>query len=158
MAFLVLAHIDPHHSIFIVEEVFCQCLRKFGFTNTGRPEEEEAADRPFCVLQTCAAAAYGVGYDFYRLVLACYALVQVFFELEKLLPVALQHFADRYTRPFGYHFGNILRSDLFLHQAFRMLRLLQFFQFGLNFGNAPVTDLSHLAEVARTFGLFSFEA
>ena len=80
------------------------------------------------------------------------------FELQQLLAVALQHFADRDTRPFSYHLGNIFRRDLFLHQAFRIFGFLEFFQFGIYLRNASVADLGHFAEITRTFGLLGFEA
>ncbi|MNL40713.1 hypothetical protein D3C87_1630820 [compost metagenome] len=80
------------------------------------------------------------------------------FQLQQFFTVALQHFADRYARPFRYHFRNIFRRDLFLHEAFRIFGFLQFFQFSVHFRNASVADLRHLAEVPRTFGLLCFEA
>ena len=61
VAFHELAHVDPDHGVFVVEQDFGQRLAKFGFADAGRAQKDERADRPVGVLQAGSAAADGVG-------------------------------------------------------------------------------------------------
>ena len=62
MLLLILAHVDTCHHRFVIEQEFCKRLGKLRLTYTGSAEEEERTDRTFGILQSCAAAAYGIGY------------------------------------------------------------------------------------------------
>ena len=42
----VLAHVDAHHGMFVVEEELGQGAGEFGFADAGGAEEQEAADGP----------------------------------------------------------------------------------------------------------------
>ena len=57
---LVLGHVDPHHRLLVVEQELGQRARQLGLADAGRPEEQEAAERPVRILQPGARAADGV--------------------------------------------------------------------------------------------------
>ena len=46
----VLAHVDAHHVLIGIEQGLGQRLGKFGLTHTGRPQEDERANRPARIL------------------------------------------------------------------------------------------------------------
>ena len=50
-------HIDANHRRVIIKEERSQRLRQLGLAHTGRPEEQEAAQRPVGVLQPCTGPA-----------------------------------------------------------------------------------------------------
>jgi hypothetical protein len=75
MTLLVLAHVDPRHHLSIVEEVLGQGFGEFGFTNTGRSEEEETTDGLVLAAKSGTAEADGVGDGLYCFILADDALV-----------------------------------------------------------------------------------
>ena len=69
VALHIFGHIDSDHSVFIAEHGFRQGLTQLRFTNAGRTEEQEAADRTLRILQADTAAANGTGNSLYSLVL-----------------------------------------------------------------------------------------
>src|SRR5690554_5528050 len=79
MAFLIFAHIYSRHCIFVVEEILCQGLCEFGFSNSCSSKKEETADGLLFVLQSSSTSANGIAHGFYCLILTHNALVQVFF-------------------------------------------------------------------------------
>ena len=60
MPFLVLAHVNAHDGILIIEQEFSQSARQLRFANAGWTEEDKRADRPVGVLQTAARTAHSV--------------------------------------------------------------------------------------------------
>ena len=56
----VLAHVEPHHGLLVVEEELGQRPRQLGLADAGRAEEHERADRPLRVLEPGAGAADGL--------------------------------------------------------------------------------------------------
>ena len=85
----------------VVEQELGQRARHFGLADAGRPEEEEAAERPVRILQAGARAADRVRDRDHGLVLADDALVQPLFHLQQLLDFALHELADRNVRSSG---------------------------------------------------------
>jgi len=57
----VLAHVDAHQRIFVIEHEPGQRLGQLGLAHAGRAEEDERADRAARVLEAGAGAADGVG-------------------------------------------------------------------------------------------------
>ncbi len=57
----ILAHVDAHQRVFVVEQELRQRLGRFGLAHTGGSEEDERADRPARVLEPGAGPADGVG-------------------------------------------------------------------------------------------------
>ena len=49
MSFLIFAHINSGHIIFVIEEIFCQSFCQFGFTNSRCSEEKKTSDWFFLV-------------------------------------------------------------------------------------------------------------
>jgi hypothetical protein len=70
----VLRHVEPHHGVLVVEQERGQRLGQLGLADTGRPKEQERADRPVRVLQAGARAAHGGRDRMHRLGLADDAL------------------------------------------------------------------------------------
>jgi len=75
----------------IVEQELRERAGKLGLPDPGAPEEYERADRFLRVLQPGARAADGIADRPHRLRLCDDALFQPVFEVEELVPVALQH-------------------------------------------------------------------
>ena len=80
---LVLAHVEPHHRVLVVEHELGERARELGLAHAGRAEEDEAADRPVRILQAGARAAERVRDRLDRLVLADDALVQPLLHLQR---------------------------------------------------------------------------
>ena len=72
----VLTHIDTDQCLFGTEHRLGERLRKFGFTDTGRSEEEEGADRAVRVFETDSTATNCARYRAHRLFLTDHALVK----------------------------------------------------------------------------------
>src|SRR4051812_43824775 len=72
----VLAHVDAHHRVLVIEQEFGERPGRFGLADAGRAEEDEAADRLVGILEARAAATYGVRDGDDGLALADYALGQ----------------------------------------------------------------------------------
>src|SRR5690606_11458333 len=60
MPLLILGHIDPYHGIVIIEEIFCQGFRQFGFAYPCGSKEDKRAYRPFGILQSSPASPYRI--------------------------------------------------------------------------------------------------
>jgi len=67
---LVLRHVDPDHRVLVVEHELGEGARQLRLADAGRPQEDEAAERPIGILQPGAPAADRVGHGADRLVLA----------------------------------------------------------------------------------------
>src|SRR5579862_9707837 len=55
----VLRHIDANHGLFVVEKERSDAARYFGFSDAGRAEEDERADRTVRILQARARTPDG---------------------------------------------------------------------------------------------------
>ena len=58
---LVLRHVDADHRVLVVEQELRERARELRLADAGRPEEDEAAERPVRILQPGARAANRVG-------------------------------------------------------------------------------------------------
>ena len=96
---LVLAHVEPHHRVLVVEHELGERAGELGLADARRAEEDERADRPVRVLQPGARAAQRVRDRRHGLVLADDAPVQPLLHVDQLLGLALEQAVDRDARP-----------------------------------------------------------
>ena len=75
--------------LLVVEKVFGKGLGKFCLAHAGGAEEYERTDGAFGVVEAGAASANGVGYGADSLLLAYYAGVKFFFEVQQFLFLAI---------------------------------------------------------------------
>ena len=101
-----LGHVDTHHRIVAVEHKVCQRFTQFGFTDTGRPQEQERTDRAIRIGKPSTATANSVGDRFNRLVLTNHPLMQILLHTQQLIAFAFHHARHRNTGPASEHFGN----------------------------------------------------
>ena len=151
-----LAHVDAHHRAVVVEQEAGKRLGQFGLADTGRAEEQEAAQRPAGILQARARAAHRLGHCIDRLALADHALGEDVLHVEQLFALAFHHAVDRNTGPAADNTGDIVFGDLFLEQrivgvARRFRELL------LQFGDPPVLQFARLLQVTAALRLFEFD-
>ena len=85
----ILAHIDAHHIVLIIEKVGGKCPCQFGLADTGRTKEQERTDRTFRILYTCLGAQDRVRNTADRLILADDSLVKLIFKVKDFLPLSL---------------------------------------------------------------------
>ena len=116
MPLLVLAHVEPHHRVLVVEHELGERARELRLPHAGRAEEDERADRAVRVLQpgACAAQCIRDGGD--RLVLTDDALVQAILHVDQLLGLALEQAVDRDARPARDDGCDVVLVHLLLHQ------------------------------------------
>ncbi len=160
MAFLIFAHVNPHHGVLVIEEKFSQSASQFGFSDTSWSEENKGANRAVGVLQTGTGAPNRIGYSHNRFVLPNYALMQAFFHMEQFCHFAFHQTADWNSGPFRHNGGNFFTVNFFFKQC---PFLLLFLQFGfshadlfLQFADCAIAQARGLFEVSITFGLFHF--
>ena len=145
----VLAHVDAHEGLLVVEQVLGERLRELRLADTGRPEEQERARRPVGVGDPGTRAAHRLGDCGDGILLADQALAQFGLEVQKLLGLTLGETIDRDARPRRHHAGDVLLGDLIVDHA-RADRLggLRGHQRGLDLGNRLVVELGRLLVVA----------
>ena len=95
----VLAHVDAHERLLVVEQVLGERLRELGLADAGRAEEQERAGRPVGVGDAGARAAHGLGDRAHGILLADQALAELGLEVQQLLGLALREPVDRDARP-----------------------------------------------------------
>ncbi len=161
VALLVLAHVDTHHHVFVVEQHLGQSLGQFGFTDAGGAKEDERADGALAVAQARTRAADGVGDDADGFVLTHHALVQLVLEVEEAFALGLEHAGHGNAGPLADHLGYLLGVDFLVDHGVVGLHLfeLQFQVLHLLLGllDAAVAQFGHLAVVALPLGLFGLE-
>ena len=148
----VLAHVDAHEGLLVVEEALSERLRELGLAHAGGAEEEEASERAVGVGEAGTAATHGGRHGGHRLILAYDALVQLVLEMLELLDLALHHLRDGHARPAGDDLGDLLGGDLLLEDAARLLlrreRFLSCGEVLLEVRNDGVAQLGGAGEVA----------
>ena len=82
--FHVLAHVNAHKRLFVVEQCLCQRFCKFRFAHAGWPQEEETTKWPVRIAQTRPASTHGRSHGVHRLVLANNTQVQFVLQVLKL--------------------------------------------------------------------------
>ena len=110
----VLAHIDAHHRLFIIEQELRQRLRRLRFPHARRPEKDKRTNRPFRIAQPRARTPNRIGHSLQRLILPHHALPQTTLHLRQLRHLALQHLRHRNPRPLRHNPSNIFLIHLFL--------------------------------------------
>ena len=148
VTFLVFRHVDTHHVVLVVEQELGQGFGQLCLTDAGGSHEDERADWPFGVLQSGTAASDGVGDGVDGLVLANDTLVQLVFQVEEFLALALHHLLHGNARPTRHDLGHVLIRHLLIDQRMVALRLLQV-GFGLLDGSFCVADLA-IAQLCDT--------
>ena len=94
VALHVLAHVEAHHGLFVVEEELGQRPGELGLPHARGAEEDERADRPLRVLEPGARPPHGLGDGHDRTVLADDPAVQLLLHVEQLLGLGLLHALD----------------------------------------------------------------
>ena len=89
----VFGHVDPDHRALVVEEKLGQSARRFGFTDAGRAEKHEDADRTIPILQSGAGTTNRIRDRLQCIVLADDTLRQQFFHANQFLNFAFEHLA-----------------------------------------------------------------
>ena len=150
MLLLVLRHVDADHCPVVVEEELGEGPRQLRLANAGRPEEDEAPERPVRVRQPGPAASYRIGHRHDGVVLADDAAAQPIFHPHELLDLALDEPADRDVRPLADDGGDVVLVDLLLQHARRraVRRVAAGAKPLLQFGDAPVPELGRARVVA----------
>src|SRR5262249_34929718 len=84
---------------------------QLGLADTGRPEENKAADRTVRILQAGARTADGARYRRNRLVLADHATMKFRLHPQELVAFVLVDRRHRHAGPFGDDFVDLLFAD-----------------------------------------------
>ncbi len=157
----VLAHVEAHHRVLVVEEKGGEGARQLGLADARRPQEEEAAERPVGVLDAGAGAPDGVGHGADGLVLADDALVQPLLHMDELLDLPFHEVGDGDTRPAAHHLRHVLFVHLLLQEALASRLLLGRFrlrQAPFELREAPVLEGCRLLVVGPALGGLDFGA
>src|SRR5579862_5467330 len=107
----VLRHVDADHRFLVVEEERGDAARDLRFSDAGRTQEDERADRTVWILQPRTRAANRARNDLDSLVLTDDPLVQQITHLEELFRLRLREPAHRNFRPRRHDLGDILGGD-----------------------------------------------
>ncbi len=154
---LVLRHVDANHRALVVEQILGQRARQLGLADAGRAEEDERADRAIRIgeARTRAQHRFGDGVDGF--VLPDHALVQLLFEVQQLLLLALEQLGDGNAGPARDHARDVVLVDLFLGQARAVVVREALFlraQLLLQLRERAVAQLGDLIEIVLALRLF----
>ncbi|EAP78060.1 hypothetical protein ISM_07185 [Roseovarius nubinhibens ISM] len=148
-----LRHVDAHHGAVVVKEELGHRLGELGLADTGRPEEQERAQRPVLVIEPGARPAHRIGHGLHRLVLADHPTMQVLFHPQKLLALALEHLCRRNPGPAFDHLRDLLGPHrLFDHDAIG-LGTLGLRQLLFQPRNHAIAELTRLGEITLALGM-----
>jgi hypothetical protein len=152
VAFAVLAHVDTHHRVLVVEQELRERARGLGLADAGRAQEDERADRPARVLEPGARAAHRRRHRGQRVVLADHAQAQLVLHVEELGLLALEHLRDRDAGPLRDDLGDLLGGHLLGEQRALLLDRLELLLLGrellLDLHELAVADLRGALELA----------
>ena len=161
MPFLVFAHVDSDHKILFVEKQFCQSSCKFGLSDSCAAEKGKGTYRSVFITQSATASSYRIRNSFYCLSLPDYTLSKFAFKIQKFIFLALHHLCNRYSRPFGNHFCNMVVIDFLCYQSTIGLHLFQFcfvvFQICFCCFYFSVSQFCNLTIIPCSFGLLCFK-
>ncbi len=118
----VLAHVYPHHGVFVVEQELGKCPGCLRLSYPRRSEEDEAAQRPVRILQSGARAAYSVRYCGQRVVLTHQPHSKALLHVEQFLDLTLHHAAHGHTGPSANYLGDVVLVDFLAHEGVLLLR------------------------------------
>src|SRR5690554_4450427 len=113
----VLAHVDAHHGLLVVEEELGEGPRELRLADTRRAEEQERARRPPLVGDASAGTTHGIRYRADGLLLADEALAEFGLEVDELLTLTLQETPDGDARPGGDDGRDVTVGDLVVDHA-----------------------------------------
>ena len=157
----VFAHVDPHHRLLGIEELGGQGLGELGLAHAGGAEKQEAGDRSVRIGEACPGALDGIRHRSHGLLLADHTGVELLFEVEQFLHLALHELAHRDARPLGDHFGDVVLGDLLAQERFAGVAAgeldLLGGQLAVEFAQGAVFQLGGLVEVVAALGLLDLE-
>ena len=104
----VLAHVDAHHGLLVVEQELGERLRELGLADAGRAEEQERTGRPVGVGDAGARAAHRIRHRLDGRLLPDEALAELGLEVQQLLGLALGQPVDRDAGPRRDDRGDVL--------------------------------------------------
>ena len=107
----VFRHIETNHIFLTAKHAFSERSGQLGLADTGRAEEEEGTDRTFRILHAGTRTTDRRGNGMDSLILTDHSLMQLFFQMEQALGVALLQILQRYPRPFSDDFCHIFFRD-----------------------------------------------
>ena len=113
----ILAHVDPDHVIFIIEEACRQCSRQLRLTDTGRSEEQEGTDRTLGILDTGLGPKDRIRDLLYSFILSDDALMELCVKMKDFFPLTLCQFCDRNPRPLGDDPTDFVVGDLLMYHG-----------------------------------------
>ena len=113
----VLAHVDAHHGLLVVEQKLRQRASRLRFAHTRRPKKNKRADGPLGIAQPRSRTPDRVSDHAQRLVLAHHALTQPILHRHQLLHFAFKHAAHRNARPLAHNFGDVFLVHFFFQHA-----------------------------------------
>src|SRR3954471_4932411 len=108
MMFAEFAHIYFDKSSFGTEEFPGQHPAKLGFSNSGRAEEYERADRTLLARDTGTRTAHSLSDCLYGFVLTYDVLAQIFLKIDQILSLTFDYLGDRHTGHTGDCFSHII--------------------------------------------------
>ena len=112
--FLVLAHVNPGHHIIIIKQVTGQGFCQLGFAHPGGSEEDKRADRLLGILKAGPTSPDSIRDGFNGLILPNNPFMKLFFQVQQLIPLTLQHPGNGYSGGFSHVFSYILSIHFFL--------------------------------------------
>ena len=138
----VLAHVDAHHRLLIVEHELSQRPRRLRLAHARRPKKNKRTNRPLRIAQPRARTPNRIGHDGQRRVLPDDPLAQPRLHLDELLYLALQHPRDGNPRPLADDAGDVFLIDLFLQHPRHAAHCpscaaLNFFSSASSLGSSP---------------------
>ena len=147
----VLAHIEPHHGLLVVEQELRQrpsCLR---FAHARRTQENKRPNRPLRIAQSRARTPDRIRHRRQRGILPDHALPEAFLHLHQLAHFAFEHPRHGNPRPLAHDARNVFLVDLFLQHArgsrFPILSRIELLHLRFQFGQFAVLDLRRTLQV-----------
>ena len=154
MLFHIFAHIDPHHTVLIVEQTLRQSLGKLCLSHSCRSQKQEGSNGFGRILDACLGADNGLRHLGHRLILSDDSPVENVVHVKGFAPLALRQLGDRDARPFGDNSGNLLLCHALVNQTqiliFNSLFLLSQLFFQLR--QLSVLKLCGLVQVISLLG------
>ena len=112
MPLLVLAHVEPDHHVLVAEQGLGERPCELRLADAGRPEEEEAPERPLRVAEPGARAPDGLRHRGHRLVLSDDARMQLLLEPQQPFSLFGGQLRHRDAGGAGDDLGDVLGCHL----------------------------------------------
>ncbi len=143
----VLAHVDAHHRLLVVEQERGERFGQLGLADAGRPQEQERTGGAVGIGDACAGASHSIRHRFHRRLLPDQPPAEFALEVQQLLGLTLGEPVDGDARPGRDDGRDVVAGHLLVHHArvIRMLfRLLGDRQLAFDRGDRLVFDLRGL--------------